>query len=226
MQASQLKPASQLAQRYGAKCVAYGPPGAGKTPLMKTAPRPVLCVTEPGMLSMRDAHDIPAWEAYTPAAIAEFFKWAKESNEARNFDTICVDSASQMAEIILKEELLRNKDGRKAYGEMARKVMDYLNDLYYMPQKHVYLIAKQGNFDEGGVQVTKPYFPGQDLNVRVPHMFDEILHIALVNIPAQPKPVTGIRSTPTFNIMARDRSGNLAEIEPPHLGNLFNKIMS
>lgn len=226
MQMSQLKPASQLAQRYGAKCVAYGAPGAGKTPLMKTAPRPVLCVTEPGMLSMRDAHDIPAWEAYTPAAIVEFFKWAKESREASNFDTICVDSASQLAEIILKEELGRNKDGRKAYGEMSRRVMDILNDLYYMPQKHVYLIAKQGNVEEGGVQMLRPYFPGQDLNVRIPHMFDEILHIGLTNVPNQPKPVTAIRTAPTYNILARDRSGKLNELEPPNLADLFAKIMS
>lgn len=226
MQAKDLKPASTLAQRYGAKCIAYGPPGAGKTPLMKTAPRPVLCVTEPGMLSMRDATNIPAWEAYTPATISEFFKWAKESPEARNFDTICVDSVSQMAEIILKEELQRNKDGRKAYGEMSRRVMDILNDLYYLPQKHVYLIAKQGNFEEGGSMVTKPYFPGQDLNVKVPHMYDEILHIAKVNVPNMTQPVTAIRTASTFNIMARDRSGKLAEIEPADLTALFAKIMS
>ena len=53
MNINDLKPASALALRLGVKCVAYGPPGSGKTPISNTAPNPVMLVTEPGMLSMR-----------------------------------------------------------------------------------------------------------------------------------------------------------------------------
>lgn len=225
MNINDLKPASKLAQRFGVKSLAYGGPGAGKTPLVLTAPRPVMCVVEPGMLSMRNAHNIPAFEAHTAEKIDDFFKWVFSSNETRNFDTICIDSISQMAEIILTQELKRNKDGRKAYGEMSRRVMDIVNQLYYLPQKHIYLIAKQAVVDESGVMRKKPYFPGQDLNVKIPHLFDEILHIGQVNIPNQPKPVTAIRTAETFDILARDRSGNLSEIEPPDLTALFTKAM-
>ena len=120
MNIQNLKPASELAQRFGVKALVYGGPGMGKTPIIKTAPRPVLCVVEPGMLSMRDAVNIPAWDAYTPERIDEFFKWLFTSAEAKNFDTVGIDSISQLAEIILTQELNRNKDGRKAYGEMSR----------------------------------------------------------------------------------------------------------
>lgn len=225
MQASQLKPASQLAQRFGVKALAYGGPGTGKTPMINTAPRPVLCVVEPGMLSMRTSN-VPAWEAYDVPRINEFFKWLFTSNEARNYDTVGIDSISQMAEIILTEELKRNKDGRKAYGEMSRAVMEIVNALYYLPQKHVYLIGKQSIVDEGGIMRKKPYFPGQDLNVKIPHMYDEILHIGMSQVAGMPKPVAAIRTAETFDIMARDRSGRLAELEPPDLTNLFNKAMS
>ena len=112
MNIQNLKPASELAQRFGVKALVYGGPGMGKTPIIKTAPRPVLCVVEPGMLSMRDATNIPAWDAYTPERIDEFFKWLFTSNEAKNFDTVGIDSISQLAEIILTQELNRNKDGR------------------------------------------------------------------------------------------------------------------
>jgi hypothetical protein len=226
MNIQNLKPASELAQRFGVKALAYGPPGTGKTPLVKTAPRPVLCVVEPGMLSMRDAVNIPAWDAYTPERLDEFFKWLFESKEATNFDTVGIDSVSQMAELILTQELNRNKDGRKAYGEMSRRVMDIINKLYYFPQKHIYLIGKQVVADENGVASKRPYFPGQDLNVKIPHLYDEILHIAEANIPGMVKPVIAIRAQPTFGIMARDRSGRLAELEPPNLGELFKKCMS
>lgn len=104
MQMSQLKPASQLARRYGVKSVVFGSPGSGKTPLINTAPRPVLLVTEPGMLSMRGSN-VPAWEAYSPALITEFFEWFMKSREAANFDTLGIDSISNIAEIILAEEL-------------------------------------------------------------------------------------------------------------------------
>lgn len=225
MNINQLKPASQLAQRFGVKALAYGGPGMGKTPMVNSAPRPVLCVVEPGMLSMRTSN-VPAWEAYDTARINEFFDWLFKSKEASNFDTVAIDSISQMAEIILTEELKRNKDGRKAYGEMSRRVMEIVNALYYLPQKHIYLIGKQSVVDEGGIMRKKPYFPGQDLNVKVPHMYDEILHIGQVNLPGMAKPVVGIRTAETFDIMARDRSGRLAEIEPPDLAALFAKAMS
>ena len=226
MQMNQLKPASELAQRFGVKALVYGGPGMGKTPIIKTAPRPVLCVVEPGMLSMRDATNIPAWDAYTPERIDEFFKWLFTSAEAKNFDTVGIDSISQLAEIILTQELNRNKDGRKAYGEMSRRVMEIVNALYYLPNKHIYLIGKQSTGDENGVATKRPYFPGQDLNVKIPHLYDEILHLGEVNVPGQPKPVVGFRCLPTFGIMARDRSGRLNEIEPPNLDAIFKKCMS
>lgn len=225
MQMRDLKPASQLARKFGVKALMFGGPGSGKTPLIMTAPRPVLCVVEPGMLSMRQATGIPAWEAYTPERIEEFFDWAFRSPEARNFDTFGFDSISQVAEIVLTQELKRNKDGRKAYGEMSRRVMDWVNGLYFLPNKHVYLIAKQASVDEGGVLRRKPYFPGQDLNVKVPHLYDEILHIGPTNVPGMQGTQTAIRTKEAFDIMARDRSGKLAELEPPHLGNLFAKCM-
>lgn len=226
MNINQLKPASQLAQRFGVKCVVYGGPGAGKTPVVKTAPRPVMCVVEPGMLSMRDADHVLAWDAYTADRIDEFFKWFFGSNESKQFDTLAIDSISQLAEIILTQELNRCKDGRKAYGEMSRRVMDIVNNLYYYPQKHIYLIAKQTNSDENGVIVKRPFFPGQDLNVKIPHMYDEILHMGENLIPGVPKAVTCFRCIPAFNVTARDRSGRLYEFEPPDLSYIFAKCMT
>jgi len=224
MQANHLRPASQLAQRFGVKALAYGGPGSGKTPISNTAPRPVMCVVEPGMLSMRGSN-VPAWEAYDANRISEFFEWLFKSNDSKQFDTVIVDSISQLAEIFLTQELARNKDGRNAYGVMARRVIDICNQLYYMPQKHIYLISKQQTVDENGGTIRKPYFPGKELNIQIPHMYDEILHIGLAQVSGQPKPVTAIRCQPSFDAFARDRSGRLNELEPPNLSALFNKCL-
>lgn len=225
MNASQLKPIGSLAKVYGAKSVLFGGPGSGKTPLIATCPNPVALITEPGLLSIRKISHVPAWEAYEAPKIDEFFKWFFESAESKKFDTLCVDSITQMAEIYLKKELSVNKDGRKAYGQMSMKVRENIDKMFYLPNKHIMLIAKQGIFEDETGSKKKPYFPGQELNVYVPHLFDEILHLGLYNVPGVVGETRAIRTKENFNTVARDRSGNLSEFEFPDMNAIFKKCL-
>jgi len=220
---SKIVPASSAASFFGVKALVYGPPGSGKTPICATAPAPILCASEPGLLSLRSSN-IPVWEAYTPQEIDEFYRWLFSSVEANQYLTVCVDSLSQQAELILTQELGRNRDGRKAYGEMSRRMMEHINSLYFTKGKHTYLICKQGQTDTTPVEKT-PYFPGKDLSVKIPHLYDEILHLDNHNVPGQGV-VQAFRTKSTFDARARDRSLKLAEFEPPNLTNLFNKILN
>jgi len=225
MDIKSLKPAGSLAQFYGVKVLAFGGPGSGKTPVSNTAPNPVMMCVEPGMLSMRGSN-IPAFEAYTAVKIREFFKWFFESAETKKFDTLVIDSVSQYCEIILEDTLRVHKHGLKAYGEMAEEIMININKLYYFPQKHLYLIAKQTTVDESGAQKRKPYFPGKELNVKIPHLFDEILHLGNHTIPGVIGQQKAFCTSEQFDVFARDRSGKLATFEPPNLTDIFNKAMS
>ena len=222
---SQLKPVSQLAQNFGVKMLGYGPPGTGKTPISATAPRPVICAVEPGLLSMRNVNDVPAFPAFDSKSITQFFDWVFRSPETSNFDTIVIDSVSQMAEVILVEEEKNNKHGLKAYGEMARRVYEWLEGLYYLKDKHIYLIAKQTIEETDGAKTARPEFPGQQLKIKVPHLYDEIIHIDIANIPGM-QPQVAFRTKAGFGVVARDRSGMLNEFEPPHLGQMFAKCTS
>lgn len=149
MNASQLVSASSLAVNYGVKSIVYGPPGTGKTPIIATCPRPVVLFTEPGVGSMQElGANIPAWSAQTSQRISEFFDWFFRSSEARLFDTLCIDSASQMCEIKLNEELPTKKDPRQAYGEMERWASPFFNGIYYMQNKHIYIICKEEAVEE------------------------------------------------------------------------------
>lgn len=221
-----LKPAREFAIQYGFKSVIYGGPGSGKTPGLNLAPRPVLCCVEPGMLSMRNS-SVPTFCAFTAEKIDEFFKWVFHSDEIKNFDTIGVDSSSQMCEVYLQSALKTNKHGLKAYGEMATKVMENLRGLYFLQQKHIYLIAKEETLinDDHGLRVKRPYFPGRQIPVEVPHMFDAVLRLGTYNIPSvgQQK---AFRCIGSLEEMARDRTGSLSEFEPAHFGNLVMKAMS
>lgn len=225
MNINSLKSSGKLADQFGVKAVLYGGPGTGKTPLISTAPNPILLACEPGLLSMRGTN-LPTWDAYTPARIDEFFQWFMNSKEASRFDTLGVDSISQMAELYLRLYQTQNKDGRKAYGDLSVKMMDLLNGLYFMPNKHIVLIAKQTIADDNGVTRRRPYFPGQDLNVKVPHLFDGIFHMGLHQIPGIQGAQKAICTAEQYDLMARDRSGRLNVFEPPNLGDIFTKVMS
>lgn len=224
------KPVSDFALQLGCKIVLYGLAGSGKTPLAAlTSPRPLILLTEPGALTLRGCN-VPAFAAMNPKAIDEFFDWLKGSKEASNYDTIIVDSATQMAEVYLNAELKKTTSGGnaahglKAHGDMATKTMEHLSTLFFMPKKHVILIAKRVVDEDMGVQMAKPWFPGQKLNVQVPHLFDGIFQLG--RFPNVNPNAPMLQCTESFDAIARDRSGRLAQYEPPHFGNLFAKMMS
>jgi hypothetical protein len=222
MNIGNLVPVSSLVMRYGVKVVLYGGPGTGKTPLLTSAPNPVICFTEPGFLSVRK-YNGPAFPAFIYKDIREFWMWAIQSQEAKQFSTFCCDSISQMAEIILAEELVKHKDPRKAYGEMSQKMMEIMNWIYFTPSFNALLIAKEGQLDVSGTIKYRPYFPGQDLHVKVPHLFDSVWRVEKISTSQGMQRV--IRTQESFNAFARDRSGNLQELEAPDINALITKCL-
>ena len=220
MQASDLRPAKDFARKFGCKAIVYGPAGTGKTPIINTAPNPVLLATEPGLLSMRNS-TVPTWIAPSKDKIDEFFKWFEHSAEAKKFDTLAIDSVSQMCEIALNDAKKRIKHGLQIYGDMAEYVGPYLERLYFMPEKHMYLICKE-EVQEGGYR--RPYYPGKQLAIQVPHRYDCILRVAKAQIPNMGE-VTAFQCNGTYDVMARNRTGDLADFEPPHFGEIIKKVM-
>lgn len=228
-----LKAAGEHAKAFGVKAIVYGPAGTGKTPILNTAPRPVLLATEAGLLSMRGS-TIPTYEAYTSQRIDEFFKWFFNSTETKNFDTLGIDSGSQMADVYLNAALKgtsksgNKKHGMAAYGEMATDTMEHLRTLFYTREKHVYLICKEEIADVDYQSLRRPYFPGKVLPIDVPHLYDFILRLAKYNaIPgAPPGENLAFQCVGNMNVLARNRTGNLNEYEPPHFGALIDKAMN
>ena len=218
-----LRPANDFAIQYGFKSIIYGPPGSAKTPLLNTAPRPLLLATEPGLLSLRGS-TIPTFCAFTSAAIDDFFKWFFNSNETKKFDTIGVDSISQLAEIYLTDAKKSNKHGMKAYGEMEERTYAQLKGLYFTQHKHTYLIAKEEIINDNGAQIRRPHFPGKALGIKVPHDYDAILRLAMHNVPGVGQKLA-FRCVGSLEEMARNRTGTLSEFEPPNFSELVRKAI-
>jgi hypothetical protein len=225
MRAADLKPLGSFARFYGVKCISYGPGGSGKSPVSETAPNPVYLAIEPGLLSMRQSV-IPAWEGSTLERIDEFLKWLFESAEAKKFDTVIIDSLSEWCEMLLAKYMKLNAHGLKAYGDMAEAFLKDAMKLYFMPKKHMYLIAKETFIAQGEAQKRRPYYPGKEVYKELDHKFDEILNLNLHTIPGVVGQQKAFCTGETFDIHARDRSGKLNLYEPPNLTHIFNKCMS
>lgn len=231
MQMSDLKAAGEFAQNFGVKALIYGAAGTGKTPLLNSAPRPILLATEPGLLSMRGSK-IPTYEAYTPLRVDDFFKWFFSSAETKNFDTLGIDSASQIADIYLNAALNgtskagNKKHGLAAYGEMADNTMEHLRTLFYTKEKHTYVICKEEIADVDYQSLRRPYFPGKVLPIQVPHLYDFIIRLTKTNVLGMVGEQLAFQCVGSQNVLARNRTGNLNEFEEPHFGRLVNKAMS
>jgi len=213
------------AAQNGVKCAVYGGAGVGKTVLTASMPQPFLISAEGGTLSLNQTH-VPYVEVKDMAGLMGVYQWAVSSHEARQFWSLGMDSASEVAEVVLANELKNNKDPRKAYGELATQMMALLRAFRDIPQKHVLFTAKQGRLtdQQTGAILWGPMMPGQQLDQQFPYMFDEVFHMGMYRT-TEGQTYRALRTQPDNQYQAKDRSGRLDMYEQANLTTVFNKIM-
>lgn len=224
---SKLVKAKSLASHNGTKLLVYGPPGTAKTPIISTAPRPVILSAETGRRSMFAFPDnIMAWEANNAAQLNEFLSWATKSGELKNYDTICIDSISQVGEHYLKAANLKTTHGLQAHGFMLEDTKKFFDVFNQMQNKNVYFIAKLSYKELGETSKRVPNFPGNALSAYIPHEVDECYYVDRVYVPGGPlQPVLAWQTFATPDTHARSRNAHIVSpFEQPNLGALFNKI--
>ncbi len=208
-------------------CMVYGESGIGKTTLLATAPSPLIISIEGGLLTLADK-DIPVAEVHSFKEIDDIHTWLQKSKEAAKYKTICTDSMSEEAELILAEEMQKTKDGRQAYGAMADLMAYSIRGFRDLP-KHTVFTAKVRKIvdDTTGVIRYFPSVPGQQLLNNLPYFFDEVFRMDFGM--TKKKPSTQYRYIDTVGsrqFICKDRSGKLNPKEPADLTHIFNKILS
>jgi AAA domain len=217
------------ALHHGVKVCVHGPAGAGKTRLIETCPSPIIGSAESGTLSIAAAR-IPMCEITSIEDLIDFRRWATGSNESRHFQTISLDSITEIAERLLSAEKKVSKDPRKAYGEMMDKVAVELRLFRDLPGKHVYFSCKSGLREmPDGTHMHFPIMPGNKTAEALPFYFDEFFFLGVSSYadpgpPAKQVTFRFLQTQRTATIEAKDRSGVLSEVEEPHLGKIFEKI--
>ena len=206
------------------KLLVYGQAGAGKTSLITTLPSPVVLSAEGGLLSIRDA-DVPYVEISDIDTLREAYAWLRQSSEAAAFESVALDSISEIAEVILNAEKKKTKDPRQAYGAMQEQMTDIIRAFRDLPGRHVYMSAKlEKSQDEMGRMLYSPSMPGNKTGQQLPYFFDEVLALR-VEKDADGITQRALMCDSDGLWLAKDRSGKLSAWEAPDLGAIIDKIM-
>jgi len=207
----------------GVKVLVYGQAGAGKTSLIKTLPAPLVLSAEGGLLSIADA-DVPFIEVSSMDTLKEAYQWVLNADEAKHFQSIALDSISEIAEVVLNFEKKNTKDPRAAYGAMQEQMGDIIRGFRDLPGKNVYFSAKlEKTQDEMGRVLYAPSMPGNKVGQSLPYFFDEVLALR-VERDADGNSQRALMCESDGLWQAKDRSGKLAAWEAPDLGEIIKKI--
>lgn len=237
--AIEVKMSSTIAQDSGVKMVVYAESGIGKTALVATLPRPLLISAESGALSLQPENlrriweptglpyvdDIPTIEISTLEQLEEAYNVCIHPQYSANFDSIALDSLTEIAERCLMHYKPLNKDPRKAYGEMLDVMVEWIKKFRDIPGKHVYMSAKLAREKDEitGLTLYGPGMPGQKLGPAIPYLFDEVFRYQVM-LQGEGTKTRSMLTDRDISSEAKDRSGKLDAYEFPHLGYIINKI--
>jgi phage nucleotide-binding protein len=207
----------------GVKMLVYGAAGSGKTSLIATLPAPIVLSAEAGLLSIQDA-DLPYIEISNMEALREAYQWITQSAEAKDFQSVALDSISEIGEVVLNAEKKLTKDPRQAYGAMQEQMADIIRAFRDLPGKHVYMTAKlEKAQDESGRILYSPSMPGNKTGQSLPYFFDEVLALR-VEKDSEGALQRALMCDSDGLWLAKDRSGKLDAWEVADLGAVIAKI--
>lgn len=235
---------SQANADQGRKILVHSESGVGKTVLVATLPRPVLISAEAGTLSLSKAnldrlkaagsfgpdvqlsYDIPVMQVRTMAQLKEayMFFMQPQNRASEYFKSIALDSITEIAEVVLANAKVSNKDGRAAYGDMAEQVVQCIKDFRDLMGFHFYASSKTApDKDAAGIVRFSPMMPGTKVGPQLPYLFDEVFAYRVSTTPQGVK-YRALQTQPDYQYTAKDRSGLLDEMERPDLNYLINKM--
>jgi hypothetical protein len=153
------------------------------------------------------------------------------------YDVICFDSVTAISRLSFRwsepqpESTSRSgaKDTRGAYGVHAREMQAWLHQLQRAREKHIVFIGVIEKITDEfnrhlGYQLQAE---GQRVPREIPAIVDELIIMEWLDFGDGKPPARGfVTSSPNrWGYPAKDRSGRLEQIEPPHLGKLIAKII-
>ena len=237
----------EAAKGAGIKAILHGEAGSGKTYSISTIPEPesvLILSAEAGLMSIRDnAKGMDVIVIKKIDDLREAFEFLRSDEKAKKYKTVVLDSLSEIAQQVLTAErggkglefssvgnsmaATKAVDGRAVYGNMAERVINLIKAFRDLEGMNVILICQQVRIqDESGRMYYGPSMPGKQVGPAIPYLTDLVFALRI-----RPNPETGelermFQTSKLANEMyeSKTRRGALDMMEPPHWGNIFNKI--
>ena len=220
-----IKTPDTLVRKQGAKLLVYGQAGSGKTFATQSMPGKVLVISaEAGLLSIKDAPNVSAIEVETYDDLREVYNSLKKGE--LQFDSVCLDSVSEISEILLVHEKARNKDGRMAYQNVKEAVTNIMRSFRDLDM-HVLFLCKEGKDNNDGIFFFGPKMASKPLGEDITYFFDEVLALRVLDDQDEDGNAIAARWLQTRTgqgYTAKDRSGKLEPFEKPDLSALIDKL--
>jgi len=118
-------------------------------------------------------------------------------------------------------------DTRAAYGMQGREMMAWLTHLQHIRDKNVVFVGiLDSRTDDYGRPIHDLQIEGSKTGRELPGIVDEVITMAIMPGDENTPPYRAFvcHTLNEWNYPAKDRSGCLDLLEPPHLGNLLKKM--
>ena len=162
----------------GVNILLYGHAGVGKTTSLATLPNPLIISAEAGLLALKDK-DIAFSKVSTLNDVRDTFGWLKSSEEAKQFESVCIDSLSELCDIAFKDCQDRvGNEVQKLYPELRNTIASLIRNFKTLPVHFVCTAREQIKELRSG-RIAAPTVVGNKLADDLPHAFDLVLHYTI-----------------------------------------------
>ena len=176
-------------------------------------------------------------QTYSQAHYQNICERFGESQALDKYNTIFIDSITVAGRLCLQwcksqpqalSEKTGNLDTRAVYGLHGQEMITWLTHLQHTRTKNIWFV---GILEERLDEFNRPTFAlqidGNKTANELPGIVDQVITLATVKGSDGESTRALINHTNnSYGYPAKDRSGKLAMLEPPHLGQLMDKIMT
>ncbi len=180
----------------------------------------------------------PALRADQPYSQAHFEAICEKYGDPAvlaKYDTVFIDSITVAGRLCFgwckgQPEALSEKTGkpdvRGAYGLHGREMIAWLTHLQHTRGKNVWFVGiLDQKLDDFNRKVFSPQIDGSKTGLELPGIVDQVITMTdIADEDGAPQRGFVCHTLNPWGFPAKDRSGRLAMVEPPHLGKLMEKI--
>ena len=205
--------------------ILYGPSGSGKTYSAVTLPgRTLIASAEKGLRTLLElAPEMDVAEINTINDLRELHTYLKNNQV---YDTVFLDSLSEVGEMALSEAKAMTKDGRQAYMMMADTVAGMIKAYNELPCTVIMTAQEERVAGELVGQVDylyAPSIPGKSFMTRLPYKLDFVFCLR-TRMSDEGKMERAFQTGPNGDYLSKARSQRLETFEAADWSQIFTKL--